>query len=835
MLCEEGAIDMIFDFTELNKDSIELAGGKASNLGELIQAGANVPGGFVISSKAYRLFMKTNGMASIEGMEPELIINRILQGQMPEPLEKEIKEKYRQLSGNSAPARVAVRSSATAEDLEEASFAGQQETYLNVIGEAPLIEKIKNCYASLWGERAAAYRRKQNFDTAGLALAVAVQQMVESSIAGVMFTTGIITGKRENIIVNSSYGLGESVVSGSVTPDELICGRNGRIISSRTGSKAAEIVYAENGTVSREVEKKRRNLLSISPGQLKQLVREGVRIEAHYGKPMDIEWAFAEGRLYILQARAITTIKDDINSESAVNSKTFKPLKLSKARREALLFYLEKEPFAYYPLDYSYAALAGYAKEKIFSEIGIVMESELRMDDNAFMKLPSAKKRITKNIFRAFSVFKQFKDNENNRSAGEDGLIQLHQKLEEFEKIHYQGLDIETITRLMEDFYNYLEQLYYCRFRYAVFPAFILGKKLEKILKKVDSSWSEYQLLGELDYKTAVINQDMRNLVTALNKYSGLRQAVLDGADYNDLIDRYPETSPLFEDFLQQNGYKLDYNCYWLISRSLNEETDRLLQIIRPIFLADRPREDNSQKQRNTPEAVIYKELLERLKQNMEERKFKKLLPEIEFYRFAHVMREESQYLWEGTFENLRKLYAALCSSIGNQLECPDDLKYLFYEELIEACSRGQISETQKELIGRRKGLRPKAVEDWENTKTAILSTPSTAGTAFITGIPGSSGKAEGPVCLVRGPEEFHKMKNGDILVCPLTDPEWTPLFELAAAVVSDTGGSLSHAAIVAREYGIPAVLGTGTATSILNDGDRIAVYGEAGRVEKLG
>ncbi len=170
----------------------------------------------------------------------------------------------------------------------------------------------------------------------------------------------------------------------------------------------------------------------------------------------------------------------------------------------------------------------------------------------------------------------------------------------------------------------------------------------------------------------------------------------------------------------------------------------------------------------------------------------------------------------------------------GKELEKPGNLKYLFYEELLEACRQGRLSETQKELISRRGKLRPEAESDWEITKTAILSDPAAPDADFIAGIPGSSGSAAGPVCLVTGPEEFQKLQSGHILVCPLTDPEWTPLFALAAGVVSDTGGSLSHAAIVAREYRIPAVLGTGTATKILKDGERVRVDGNAGRVEKL-
>lgn len=202
----------------------------------------------------------------------------------------------------------------------------------------------------------------------------------------------------------------------------------------------------------------------------------------------------------------------------------------------------------------------------------------------------------------------------------------------------------------------------------------------------------------------------------------------------------------------------------------------------------------------------------------------------IDFYRFSHVYREETQYLWESAFEESRRVYRRISSLLMDSLDDSGDLMYLFYRELLSVCQSGGLNEEQLLKIRLRKEYRPLSEKTWEKSKLAVLKTYGEQ----LRGIGGSSGEALGKVCVVTGPDEFYKLGKGDVLVCKYTDPEWTPLFTLAAAVVSDTGGSLSHAAIVAREYGIPAVLGTGNATGLLKDGDRVLVDGKKGVVRKI-
>lgn len=231
-------------FEDITKKDILTAGGKGANLGEMVHAGIPVPEGAVLTTEAYRLYVKEN---KIDLKAPaEEIRKAFLTGSMPKELHVTLLEYY---IGIGEGERIAVRSSATAEDLEDASFAGQQETYLNVRGEEELTEAVKRCYASLWGDRAVSYRREKGYEDENVALAVVIQKMVESETAGVVFTINPASGKKEEMLINASYGLGESVVSGVVSPDELVCDRLGNVIKCQIGAKETQVVYGEKQTV----------------------------------------------------------------------------------------------------------------------------------------------------------------------------------------------------------------------------------------------------------------------------------------------------------------------------------------------------------------------------------------------------------------------------------------------------------------------------------------------------------------------------------------------------------------------------------------------------------
>src|SRR5215216_363613 len=313
---------MIFikKFDELTRDDIEQAGGKGANLGELTRAGLLVPPGFVIVTDAYRAYVAehqladkiakfaapTDDPAGYEAASEQ--IRALFADDVFDALRTDIAEAYAAL-GEDAP--VAVRSSATAEDLPEASFAGQQDTYLNVRGLEDLLAAVRDCWASLWTARAMAYRARQGIDPATVSLAVVVQRMVESEAAGVMFTANPSNGRRDEVVISAAWGLGESVVSGSVTPDSMVVEKeSGRVITRETANKEVMTSYTEDGTEERPVPEARRRQPVLDDEAAAKLVGYGASIEDHYGAPQDIEWALAGGEFFIVQSRPITALPE---------------------------------------------------------------------------------------------------------------------------------------------------------------------------------------------------------------------------------------------------------------------------------------------------------------------------------------------------------------------------------------------------------------------------------------------------------------------------------------------------------------------------------------------
>ena len=322
-------------FEKISKDDIDIAGGKGANLGELTQAGIPVPPGFVITSETYEKFMNdteinTTIMDILDNVDvndtkalqeaADEIKSIIVNTPMPMDIKTLIIEAYNQLSESvgEEEADVAVRSSATAEDLPDASFAGQQDTYLHVKGVDEVVEYVQKVWASLFEARAIFYREENNFDHDKVYIAVCVQQMVQAEKSGVMFTVNPSTGEQVAMI-ESSWGLGEAVVSGDVTPDHYDVNKaNNKIENLIVSDKKYMYTNDENGTSIRvNVPEEKRNERVLSDEDLNNLVEMGKTIENHYGQPMDTEWAIEKGRLYLLQARPITTLDNNIEKSDS--------------------------------------------------------------------------------------------------------------------------------------------------------------------------------------------------------------------------------------------------------------------------------------------------------------------------------------------------------------------------------------------------------------------------------------------------------------------------------------------------------------------------------------
>lgn len=312
-------------FDEMKGDYLSQAGGKGASLCKMVQAGMEVPEGFIVTTSMFKEYMKRKCLFSkiqdlIKSIDfedkssiqeiSEKIQRLIIENEMPDDMKEEIAEVYSKL-GEDGEVPVAVRSSSTAEDLDTASFAGQQETFLYVIGKEDLIEKVKECWASLYAGRAIFYRKQKQFDEANISIAVVVQKMINSEKSGVMFTVNPITKIKNQAVIEASWGLGEAVVSGLVTPDSYIVDKNsGEIVNEFISEKEDMIVRKESGkgTVQLKVPEEKKNMKVLDEREISQLIEFALKVEDFFGNPQDVEWATENGRVYILQSRPITTL-----------------------------------------------------------------------------------------------------------------------------------------------------------------------------------------------------------------------------------------------------------------------------------------------------------------------------------------------------------------------------------------------------------------------------------------------------------------------------------------------------------------------------------------------
>lgn len=824
---------MIRRFSDIRKKDIGIVGGKGANLGEMVNAGLNVPNGFVITSKVYKVFLEKNKLnefideklqkAGEDERELTLaakeIRDKILKSSISEDIKFKIEDEYKRLGRD---VRVAVRSSATAEDLVDASFAGQQETYLNVQGAEDIFKQVLNCYASLWGNRAVLYRKNKGYNHSDVAMAVVIQRMVESEFAGVMFTANPVNNKHSEVQINASYGLGESVVSGRVTADTYICDKDGNPLQITIGDKKTQMVYDAKGIKECAVSEKLQKTRCLDDTQLIELCVSGRRVERFYKAPMDIEWAIAGKAVYILQARPITTL---VNSDSKVISEEDIQKYISKCNdngdlKKKLAFILEKIPMPYYPLDSQFAKAMEDQKSKILKEAGVIMSMQPQMFDDGVMILPDVKTRITTDIFKIFGLYKELNNYELCRQNLSEQMPLFKAELESYSKKNFDKMKLKEACDNFMTLYNFIERLCYLRFKYAVFSSFLSNNKINKVLSKLEEKYTIYDLYSNLDYKTATVNEDICKLAKAVQKDDKAKEEILDGLKYDKVCEKYPKLKKEFDKFMEKNGYKSDFNCYCTYGKSFKENPDRLLNIIKPLLSSD-----------SKPEEDKFSALMTKIKGVCSTKQFTKLEKCIDDLRYFHKMREESQYYWEQAFYYERCILKRISNLLYENDKYEENVAYLFVDELKQISSKGLITEELKAKIETRKANRALAFKVWDRCKMLVFG----ANEDVLKGVSGSQGEVIGRVCIINGPEEFYKMRSGDILVCKYTDPEWTPLFNLCKGVVSDTGSALSHAAIVAREFGIPAVLGVGFATSNFKDGDTIHVDATKGEVSKVG
>jgi rifampicin phosphotransferase len=864
-------------FDELRKDDIALAGGKGANLGELSRAGLPVPSGFVLTTAAYDAFVGSNDigdaiveLASVVRAEDpgafEEAAARIhalfAGGKVVEEMADEIRAAYAKMSEDGETA-VAVRSSATAEDLSGASFAGQQETYLNVRGAEALLEAVKNCWASLWTARALAYRARQGIDPATVSLAVVVQEMVEAEAAGVLFTANPANGRRNEAAISAAWGLGESVVSGSVTPDSIVVEKeSGRVISRETFEKEVMTVYAVSGVEDRSVPEARRRQPVLDDEAAAKLARYGARIEDLYGVPQDIEWALSDGELFILQARPITALPEP---------EADPPTDWSVPDRKALYArasIVEQMPDPLSPLfaDLIEGAVVRSLR-KLMDEI--LGESVLREGDLAFPTINgyayyyyslAAMWRVSAKSPAAFRSLLGSGEHSARKRWREYSRPLYRETVERWEAKPPEDLPATSllagVRELLDagaEYYTSVQTIIpLAASSEALFTAFY-----NRLVRREGDPPAQTFLLG-FDSTPIRAEKSLYDLGTFSREHPELARA-LAGTPSDQVLELlrteeppagvdeglWQEWGSRFQAHLRRYGHTV-YNLDFMTPVPADDPAP-LLDTLK--FYLRGEGQNPHERQRRTAERreEATGAVLERLDAPRRDL-FGRLL---RWAQDVAPVREDALADVGLAWPVMRRMLLELGRRLveAGTLKLPADVFWLRRQEVEKLASSldegetrpGSLSEAveQRKMLwrGRRRVTPPQLLprDSWFMFFEGLMPARSEDQTGdTIRGVGASAGQVTAPARVLGGPEDFGQMRPGEVLVAAITTPAWTSLFAMASAVVTDVGGPLSHSSIVAREYGIPAVLGTAVATRRVRSGQNVRVDGDAGTVTLL-
>ena len=878
-------------FQDIDVSAVSVVGGKGANLGEMVRAGMPVPPGFCITAKAYYDYLQITGLDDavrgvigkggqvhpdeIDPLAAE-IRSLILEEEIPSSITEGIIRFYRDLCEilqfeGAAEAPVAVRSSATAEDLPEASFAGQQDTYLNVRGERNVIQHVKACWASLWTARAMAYRQRQGYDHLMVRAAVVIQSMLEPDTSGVLFTANPVSGNVEEVVLNASWGLGEAIVSGLVTPDTYVIRKDDfAVLSQEKGTKEITILNdGEGGIKELSTPESRRDIYALKDEQVIELTTLGTAIESHYGHPHDIEWAYEGDRCYVLQARPITTLAkdEDLGSEPEYNRSMFvelfpeslSPLFLSVMQHligEMLDFVLnlwgfqppqDIEPVGvfynqpYFNRSYIETALAPLPTSVRQRVVGQLMNPFGHQERSVKGGSSLAYYEMTVRMLRIMYRFPE-------RLA--DIISEYQGEIAELQSLPIDSAsDEELVTRIREKVFGASSILLGYDFLLIAITGLsyqVLGSFLERFAGE-DTEMLRARLISGVDGNmTMETNLRLWDLAEVAKREPEVVQALKRGSTPGSATTfaELPGDSQFaveFDKFLQAYGHReirMD-----IMYPTWVEDPTPVLGFIRGYLEADSSQDPHLRQddlQRARIEAT--KEVSDQLSQTWIGRWF---IKPIFFWvlRYAQALTRERDTMH---FEMTRvfPLFRQYLHEIGRRwvnngwIDHEEDVFFLTFDELeenaFEPCDRRKLVRTRKEEFDFAQSYPwPDAIIG--EREVFLRERPSSAGEeGQFSGIASSPGVVSGVARLIRGPDDFNNLQDGDILVAPFTTPVWTPLFGIARGLVTESGGILSHGAIVAREYGIPAVMSVANVMNLLEDGSPITVDGDRGFVRVI-
>ncbi|MBA4602158.1 phosphoenolpyruvate synthase [Thermoactinomyces sp. AMNI-1] len=872
-------------FEEIDCHCLPIVGGKGANLGEMSKAGFPVPPGFCITTTAYRHVMDEldetdRWLNHLNRLKPEQldkiracgqkVRDHILSLTLPNPIKASIIEAWARLGKDDA---YAVRSSATAEDLPTASFAGQQETCLNVRGEEQLLEAVKKCWASLFTDRAIVYRIRNGFDHKSVSLSVVVQRMVFPEVSGILFTADPVTGHRRTVSIDAGFGLGEALVSGIVTAD-LYKVRDHEIIQKQIAKKEKGVFPAsKGGTEVRELPPELLRKQALPDRKILELAELGQRIKKHYGSEQDIEWCLDGDNIYILQSRPITSLYP---VPSAKNDEY--RVYLSIGHSQMMTDYMKplgRSVFqSFVPFDddsFSFVEAGGrlYWDCSSFLFLKLVQRKILKstiVDDNlsALKKVVQSedfkrlapKRGVVRKAFRSakfmLALYRKIIPRliqiwywEDPGLAVKQAFATFEQDLAQFKQALSKRSGAERIRFIREHaiFETIVDPMAYTYAGFITLP--VIKRKIKKWLGEEWNPSIQKSPPGNITSEMGLMIGDLadaarpcpevaRYLEQAEDRtfYEGLNQ-VEGGNTFRAELDRF------MEKFGIRAPGEID------ITRVRYKEAPTMLvPSILSHMRSNAPQEHRKKFKQGEQEArEAIQSLLARVKATRGgARKAKKLARLIALYRNTVGIRELPKYIIIRYFSLYREAILEEAQTLYKEgmLRQKEDVFYLTLDELVLLLENRLKKEEVKERIRSCKAkeevyrkLTPPLVITSEGETFSGGISNGQAPPGALTGIPVSSGVAEGYVKVVRRLEEG-KLNKGDILVAPCTDPGWTPLFHSAKALVTEIGGMMTHGSVVAREYGIPAVVSVENATQILKDGQYVRVDGTNGYVEIL-
>ncbi|KLU63611.1 phosphoenolpyruvate synthase [Peptococcaceae bacterium CEB3] len=872
----------VLGFQDIDKTKLMLAGGKGANLGELAKIeGICVPDGFCISTEAFkRIIGKTPSRetSSMNALLDQLsllqvedrdkiaelggeIRSRLEEIAIPEDISEEITRHISRVGERNA---YAVRSSATAEDLPTASFAGQQDTYLNIIGKEAILKHISKCWASLFTERAITYRLQNGFDHRKVHLAVVVQKMVFPQASGVLFTADPVTSNRKVLSIDAGLGLGEALVSGRVNAD-IYKVRDGKIIDKKISSKKrASYASKDGGTKEQETPPERQDTQALTDEQILSLTRLGRKIEEHFGCPQDIEWCLADDAFYILQGRPITTLypipgaNDEENhvylsvGHQQMMTDPMKPLGLSLWRLTAVgtMFTAGGRLF----VDVAHMLASPDSRETLLDTMGqhdpLIKDALMTIVERGDFIKPSPEDT------------KEPSPRKNNKVVSSSGF---RTQIENDPKI---------VSELIKDSQRSIEELKLNIQRKSGSALFdFIQEDILQLKKLLFNPKSHGVIMASMD-ASSWINEKMKEWLGEKNAADTLSQSApnnitsemgLELLNVADVIRPYPEiidylrqikgdnflaelvkfdggreTRDAIYAFLSKYGMR----CVGEIDITRTRWSERPAALVPMILSNIKNFEPNAGKRKfeqGQQEAVEKEhELLDRLKELPDgEEKAEETKRMICLIRNFAGYREYPKY---GMISRYFVYKQALLKEAERLVQSDvihekEDIYYLTFEELREVVRTNkldyQIVSIRKDEYKLYERLSPPRVitSDGETLsgkyKRENLPAPA------IVGLPVSSGVIEGRARVILNMEDAD-LEDGDILVTTFTDPSWTPLFLSIKGLVTEVGGLMTHGAVIAREYGLPAVVGVQNATKLIKDGQRIRVHGTEGYVEIL-